>query len=66
MTVIVNKNPITLKGKQSYVFVDIFEYINFDTSSMKGEGLVTTLNGENAEYMAPLKDGDVIEVYWKM
>ena len=66
LTVLVNKNPVTLKGKQSYVFVDIFEYINFDTSSMKGEGLVTTLNGENAEYMAPLKDGDVIEVYWKM
>ena len=66
LTVIVNKNPITLKGKQNYVFVDIFEFINFDTSSMKGEGLVTTLNGENAEYMAPLKDGDVIEVYWKM
>jgi len=66
LTVIVNGSPVSLKGKQSYVFVDIFEFINFDTSSMKGEGLVTTLNGKTAEYMAPINDGDVIEVYWKM
>lgn len=66
LTVVVNGSAVFLKGKQNYVFVDVFDFITFDTSSMKGEGLVTKLNGENAEYMAPLKDGDVIEIYWKM
>ncbi len=65
LTVTVNNKPVELTGKQKYVFVDIFEFIDFDTTTMKGDGLVTTLNGQNAEYMAPLKTGDVIEVYWK-
>lgn len=62
--VIVNKAPITLQGKAEYVFVDVFDYINFDLSSPRGRNIVTTLNGRNAQYMESLNDGDVIEVYW--
>lgn len=64
LSVIVNRMPVTLKGKGEYVFVDIFEEIDFDLSKPKGKGIVTTLNGRAAQYMEPLHAGDVIEIYW--
>lgn len=60
----VNGEKITLSGKSSYVFVDIFEYINFDLTSPQGS-IVTKINGKDAEYMEQLSSGDVIEVYWE-
>lgn len=63
--VIVNGRPIALKGKHNYVFVDIFDHIDFDLSKVKGSGLVTNKNGMQAQYMEPLQSGDVIELYWK-
>lgn len=63
--VIVNQKPVSLEGKKNYMFVDIFDYINFDTSKMQGSGIVTLVNGENAQYTQELKNGDKIEVYWK-
>lgn len=67
LTVIVNHSPITMQGKASYVFVDVFDYIDFDlgTSASAGRSIVTTLNGRPAQYMEPLNEGDVIEIYWK-
>lgn len=63
--VIVNRQAVTLKGKSSYVYVDVFDYINFDLSRSAGRTIVTTLNGRPAEYMETLNDGDIIEIYWK-
>ena len=63
--VLVNSKPVVLQGKTSYVFVDIFDYIDFDTNTVKGQNLVTTIDGRKAEYMEPLYDGAVIEVYWE-
>lgn len=63
--VIVNKMPICLKGKTDYYYVDVFDYIDFDLSHPKGKGVVTTLNGRNAEYLEYLSEGDIIEIYWK-
>lgn len=63
--VLVNSKPIVLKGKSSYVFVDIFDYIDFDRSTVQGKTLITNVNGKKAEYMEPLYDGAVIEVYWQ-
>lgn len=63
--VIVNGKPIVLKGKESYVFVDIFDYIDIDLSKPQGKGIVTKLNGREAQYMEQLGNGDVIEVYWR-
>ena len=57
-------NPF-LKGKSSYVFVDVFEYINFDLNAGNGRAVVTRLNGEFPSYMAELKEGDKVEVYWE-
>jgi hypothetical protein len=61
----VNQSPILLEGKGDYVFVDVFDKIDFDLSRPRGRGIVTTLNGRQAEYMEPIRDGDVIEIYWQ-
>ena len=65
MHVIVNKDAVTLHGKSEYIFVDIFDVIDFDLSKPGGRSIVTTLNGSTPDYMQPLHDGDKIEVYWK-
>lgn len=63
--VIVNQKPIVMRGKEKYTFVDIFDYINFDTSKMRGAGIATLVNGKDAQYTQELYNGDKIEVYWK-
>ena len=67
LTVIVNHSPVTMQGKAAYVFVDVFDYIDFDLglSASAGRSIVTNLNGHPAQYMEPLTEGDVIEIYWK-
>ncbi|MGN0481557.1 MAG: cell division protein FtsA, partial [Lachnospiraceae bacterium] len=63
IAVIINGAPVILKGKAEYVVVDIFTVYDFDTSVPKGD-LVFKVNDKNAEYMAPLNQGDVIELRW--
>lgn len=63
--VTVNKEPITMSGKKEYIYVDVFDYIEFDLNDSRGRSIVTHLNGENAEYTAPLKNGDIIDIYWE-
>lgn len=62
--VMVNQKPVVMKGKPVYIFVDIFDYIDFDLSKPQG-AIVTKLNGEQAQFMEELKDGDILEIYWK-
>ena len=59
----VNGENKTLKGKLQYTIVDIFDYIDFDLTIAKGI-INLKLNGEEASYIASLKDGDIIEVFW--
>ena len=63
--VTVNGQEIQMSGKSEYVFVDVFQYIDFDLSRPKGSGIVTNLNGREAQYMESIHSGDVIEIYWK-
>lgn len=63
--VTVNGEQIKLTGKKNYVFVDVFEYIDFDLSKPQGSGIVTNLNGREAQYMESIRSGDAIEIYWK-
>lgn len=63
--VTVNGEQVHLTGKASYVFVDVFEHIDFDLSKPQGSGIVTRLNGRDAQYMEEIHSGDVIEIYWK-
>ncbi len=65
VTVIVNKAPVTLKGKSAYVFVDVFDYISFDLTKSDGRTIMTKLNGRNAQYMENLNQGDVLDIYWE-
>ena len=64
LTVIVNNKEITLKNKLQYIFVDIFDYINFDLKKPKGS-LITLLNGRSASFQEGLKSGDVITIKWE-
>ncbi len=65
ISVVVNGSTITLSGKPEYVFVDVFDYINFDLTSSKGRRIVTKHNGAPAEYMHELCQGDVVEIFWE-
>ncbi|GAA0721791.1 cell division protein FtsA [Clostridium malenominatum] len=62
--VIANGEKILLKGKENYVFVDIFDYIDIDLTRVQGT-LRLKLNGENAEYHSKLSQGDNIEARWE-
>ncbi len=50
--------------KDKFIFVDIFDYIDFDLSRLQGT-LCLKINGRPAEYMEELKDGDNIKVVWE-
>ena len=65
VSVTANGRIFTLTGKEEYVFVDIFDKLNFNLNDSKGRGIITLLNGKKAQYLEPLKDGDVIEVRWE-
>ena len=65
MQVLANGSLVTLSGKAGYVFVDIFDFIDFDLKDSRGRTIVTLLNGRSADYMEGLKDGDSIEIYWE-
>lgn len=64
-TVTVNGETVELTGKDSYIFVDIFDRITFDLNAGRGRAIATMVNGEDAEFAQPLHDGDRIELYWK-
>lgn len=63
--VTVNDEQIILVGKTGYIFVDVFDYIDFDLSTPQGSGIITEINGRNAQYMEPIHNGDMIKIYWK-
>ncbi len=64
MKVIVNDEEVKINDMSSMMFVQIFSYINFDLSELKGN-IVLKLNGEVASYTDMVKDGDVINIYWE-
>ena len=65
IVVIVNGRPVQLDKKESYVFVDVFDYIDFDLSQSNGRGIITKINGVDAQFTQSLRDGDRIDIYWK-
>jgi hypothetical protein len=63
--VVVNGSKVMMEGSQrSYIFVDIFNFIDFDIKKGKGN-IVLKLNGKSASYTDIIGEGDVIEVYWE-
>ncbi len=64
-SVTVNGKGILLEQKKkSYMFVDIFNYIDFDISKPQGT-IVLKLNGKKAGFTDPIQAGDSIEIYWE-
>lgn len=60
----VNEKQVVIDGgKQHYIFVDIFNFINFDLSKPQGN-IVLRLNGKQAAFTDTIRDGDQIEIYW--
>lgn len=51
-------------NKTSFIFVDVFDYIEIDLTKPQGE-LVLNINGIKAEFTQQLRDGDKLDIYWK-
>ena len=63
--VIVNGEPVIMDANRThYIFVDIFNYVNFDLSKPQGT-IVLQLNGRPAAFTDNILPGDNIEIYWK-
>jgi len=60
-----NGEMVLLTGKDNFIFVDVFDAINFDLSAGKGKNIVTRLNGHHAQYTEPLHSGDKVEIRWE-
>lgn len=61
----VNGKTVTVHGdKSSYIFVDIFSFIDFDLSRAQGS-VKLKLNGKQAGFTDLLSNGDNIEIYWE-
>jgi hypothetical protein len=61
----VNGEQVRLTGKDNYIFIDIFNVIDFDIHAGGGKAVYTMVNNEICGYTKQLKDGDVITIGWK-
>lgn len=62
--VTVNGEEVIMKSeKKDYIFVDIFNFIDFDLSHPQGN-IVLKLNGNRAAFTDSIRHGDIIEIYW--
>jgi cell division protein FtsA len=65
LSVFVNGELITMQGKPEYVFIDVFDYIDFDLSDSRGRAIVTQVNEKNAFYTQTLNEGDEVIIRWE-
>ena len=62
---VVNGRKIIIKeNKTQYIFVDVFNYIDFDLTKPKGS-IILKLNGHQAAFTDKIMTGDEIEIYWQ-
>lgn len=59
----VNDEIVLLTGKESYIFVDIFDFVQFERNVVKGK-LILLLNNKSAGYYDALKDNDQVIMKW--
>ncbi len=65
INLLVNNEAIEITYKKDkFLFVDIFDYIDFDLSKLRGK-LILMVNGKDAEYLKELSNGDNIQVHWE-
>lgn len=65
IVIYINQQPVRLSGKANYIFVDIFDFYDFDLTASGGRAVITKRNGVNAQFSAALADGDQIELGWQ-
>lgn len=64
ITVSVNGKSIVIDGnKNEYMFIDVFNSIDFDMTKVKGS-VAFRLNGREAGFTDTITHGDVIEITW--
>lgn len=65
IVVIVNGQAKVLKGKSSYLLVDVLDVVSFNLGDARGRQPVVKVNGVSTTFMQAIKDSDVIELSWK-
>ncbi len=65
IVVIVNGQAKVLKGKSSYLLVDVLDVVSFNLADARGRQPVVKVNGVSSTFMKAIKDSDVIELAWK-
>ncbi|MCH5281419.1 MAG: cell division protein FtsA [Lachnospiraceae bacterium] len=63
--VYVNGQLIELSGKPDYIYVDVFQFYEFDLTKPQGTAVETLINGRKAQYTEKLANGDRLEIFWK-
>lgn len=65
ISVLCNGKPVELSGhKEEFIFVDIFDFIEFDRSRSQGK-LTMLHNGKPATYTQTLSSGDFLIIRWE-
>lgn len=65
ITILINGEEVVLKGKNSYIFVDILDVYPFDISNATNAHLITKVNDNVADFTTSLSDNDIIDMYWE-
>lgn len=65
IVVTINGEEVVLKGKESYIYVDVLDFYPFDMSAATTSRLVTKVNGELADFTTNLCEYDSIDLYWE-
>lgn len=64
--VTLNSKTVELEPKVDgtpYLFFDMLNLVNIDPSKPQGN-IILNHNGDDASFMTPVKDGDIIDIYW--
>lgn len=64
MAITVNGDPVILRGKASYIMVDVLDFYPVDTAVAHGERLEIRKNGLECNFTEPLSAGDVVIMQW--
>ena len=64
ISVLVNGEPVVLRNKAEYIFVDVLDFYPFDTSVAHGDHLELRVNGMQCDFTHPVKEGDQIQIEW--
>lgn len=65
IVITVNGQPVVLKGKSSYMLVDVLDVYSFNLADARGRRAVVNVNGVPTNFMQALADSDHVELYWE-